>query len=248
MAKYRMGNSSVLSGRVGGVVYKNGPNGPYVQKYTKKKNVKTTILSSRGNVTVDPAKPKQVMTSLSSYWKNLSTIEQFSYDVQSYFYPPVVWAGTSRRRTAKALFVHLNAPLILYGGQTLSSINFTCPSPRLTHHVQAMQNPYCDTGTITMTAYIPFSNGTTIVPADCILVLSGTEPWTANYPFMPSQFSHIYHTLPGNTDMSSENLYNDYTDSFGQLTPGMQIILGAFTINIVTGQRTKPRYLRFFVT
>ena len=99
-----------------------------------------------------------------------------------------------------------------------------------------------------MTAYIPFSNGTTIVPADCILVLSGTEPWTANYPFMPSQFSHIYHTIPGNTDMSSENLYNDYTDSFGQLTPGMRIILGAFTINIVTGQRTKTRYLRFFVT
>lgn len=40
MAKYRMGNSSVLSGRVGGVVYKNGPNGPYVQKYTKKKTLR----------------------------------------------------------------------------------------------------------------------------------------------------------------------------------------------------------------
>jgi hypothetical protein len=243
-----MGNSSVLSGKVGGVVYKNGPNGPYVQKYTKKKNVKTTILSSRGNVTIDPAKPKQVMTTLSSYWKNLSSTEQFSYDVQSYFYPPIIWAGTSRRRTAKALFVHLNSPLMLYGGQTLSSINFTCPPPRLTHNVQAMQNPICNQGTSTMTATIPFSNGTNIVPPDCILVLSGTEPWTANYPFMPSQFSHIYHTYPPNTDMDLENLFSEYVQSFGQLENGMRIILGAFTINIVTGQRTKPRYLRFFVT
>ena len=248
MAKYKFNNTAVLSGRLGGIVFKNGPNGPYLQKYTKKKNVKTTILSSRGNVTVNPAKPKEIMTTLSSHWRTLNHIEKASYDQQSYFYPPIIWAGVSRRRTAKSLFVHLNSPLILYGGQTLSSINFTCPPPRLTHNVQAMQNPVCNTATSSMTATIPFSNGTNVVPPDCILILSGTEPWTANYPFMPSQFSHIYHTYQPNTDMDLENLYTDYVNSFGVLAPNDRIILGAFTLNIVTGQRTKPRYLRFFVT
>jgi hypothetical protein len=248
MAKYKMGNSAILSGRVGGIVYKNGPNGPYLQKYTKKKNTKTTIISARGNVTIDPAKPKQVLATLSSHWRTLNGVEQFSFDVQSYFYPPIVWGGTSRRRTAKSLFTHLNAPLMLYCGVDLTGINYTCPPPAFTSPVQTMLNPVCITSIAQMTATIVFSNGTRIVPPDCVLVLSGTEPWTANYPFMPSQFSHIYQTYPPNTDMDLVNLYPDYVSSFNNLNPGDRIILGAFTVNLITGQRTKPKYLRFFVS
>lgn len=248
MAKYKMGNSAILSGRVGGLVFKNGPNGPYLQKYTKKKNTTTTIISSRGNVVIDPAKPKQVLTTLSSHWRTLNALEQASYEQQSWFYPPTTWAGITRKRTPKSLFGHLNAPLMLYCGVDLNGINYTCPPPRLTNHVQAMQNPVCNTAIAQMTATIPFSNGTNIVPPDCVLVCSGTEPWTANYPFMPSQFSHIYQTYQPNTDMDLVNLYPDYVSSFGNLNPGDRIILGAFTVNLVTGQRTKPRYLRFFVT
>ena len=243
-----MGNSAVLSGKIGGMVFKNGPNGPYVQKYTKKKNTKTTILSSRGNVTINPAKPKEVMAALSSHWRTLNDKEKFSYDQMSYLYPPKVWAGVSSRRTAKSLFTHLNSPLMLYCGIDLNGINYTCPPPALTNHVQAMQNPFCSTAIAQMTATIPFSNGSNIVPNDCILVVSGTEPWTANYPFMPSQFSHIYHTYPQNTDMNLVNFYPDYVSSFGNLNPGDRIILGAFTVNLITGQRTRPRYLRFWVS
>jgi hypothetical protein len=248
MAKYKFNNTAVLSGRLGGIVFKNGPNGPYLQKYTKKKNVKTTILSSRGNVPVNPSRPKEITTTLNSHWRTLNHIEKASYDQQSYFYPPIVWAGTTRRRTAKALFCHLNAPLMLYGGRDLSNINLMCPSPALTHTVSSMFNPIFDIATSTMTVRMTFSNGVRVVPPDCILVLSGTEPWTANYPFMPSQFSHIFHTLPPNTNMDTENLFTAYTDAFVDCKAGDRIILGAFTININTGQRTKPRYLRYFIT
>jgi len=245
VAKYKFGNISVLSGRIGGLVFKNGANGPYVQKYTKKKNVKSSLLRPRGNVPIDPALMKNLLTTLSSHWKTLSPMEQFSYDAGSYKYPPIVWAGTSRRRSPKSLFVSLNTQLMAFAGRDINTINRTCINPQVIHGVTYMRNPSLSIAGSQMKFLCTFSDGLRIVPNDHILVCSGTYAWTGLYPFTPSTQSHIFHTIPAGINMDTYNFYFDYVASFGDFTPQCTVYLGCFLVNLNTGQRSKTRYLKF---
>lgn len=236
MAKYKRNDSAILSGKIGGLVYKQNANGAYLQPYRKK--------------VARPVNSQQYInqfTTLASHWRTLTEVEQFSWEAARFQFPKHKRDGTIKYLTRKQLFMSTNAILMQWCGYNIDTILKTAPTPAPVIAIGSLNLIAASFSLATLQINASFLNGTPNVPPNQKLVLSASMPWTGAYPFVPSLGATHFMTLNSGALLGGTNLFADYGATFVPLKGGETIYLTAFCVHELTGSITSTETIKIFV-
>lgn len=237
MAKYKRVDSSLLSGKVGGLVYKQNANGSYVQPYRKKR---ATKVSSQQYI--------NQFTTLATHWRTLTDMEQYTWEAARFQFPKFKRGSDPIYLTRKQLYMSHGAILMTYCGYTIDTLPRVAPAPAPIVPVSVVFAMSRTFSSKRLVFDVNFLNGTRNVPPDHILVIkaSVTTPWVSGEgPSLPcTEFTTMNAgSLPG-----INNLWFDYEAKFVPLKVNDLVWFEFFTVHVLSGQVSKFVRLKVYIT
>lgn len=237
MAKYKRADSSLLSGKVGGLVYKQNANGSYVQPYRKKRASK---VSSQQYI--------NQFTTLATHWRTLTDMEQYTWEAARFQFPKFKKGSDPIYLTRKQLYMSHGAILMTYCGYTIDTLPRVAPVPAPIIPIDTVFFIARTFMTKRLQADVRFFNGSPNVPADHILVIkaSMTTPWISGEgPSLPcTEFT----TLNAGSVVGTYNMWFDYEAKFAPLKINDLVWFEYFTVHILTGQVSKFKRVKVYIT
>lgn len=174
MAKIIFSNGAEIRGTIGGTTYSRNASGAYIRNYVKPVNANT----------VKQQAVRNQFSTISSAYRSLSLRQRQTYKDMSQFYPKVDSVGNTVFSTPSQLFARLNGTLLQNNIIGLADIMLTCPVPVDLTNPAVLHSDYT-VATSDLFANTLFANNETIVPDDCILVVSATPAISAGIKSVP---------------------------------------------------------------
>lgn len=233
MAKGTLLNYSNLRGSIGGVTYSQNASGAYarVRKSPVNRNTQGQQIA-RNN-----------FSTISGAFRLLTLEERQTFEDMRDFYTRKDGIGNTVRPTASQLFARINGKLLQNDVIDSTDLVKICPAPvevLNTKELVASHSPLALGVTIT------FANGSSIVPDDCILVLSATPAISAGITRVPDGTFKKIGVFDAGTDFTNLNVQSEYDAVFvNDWTTGathMQAIL----VSKLTGQESN--YVRSIIS
>lgn len=237
MAKIKRIDGSVISGKVGGLVYKVGANGPYVQPYRRKRATK-----------VNSQQYIQQFTTLATHWKTLTAAEQYSWEAARYHFPKYVKGRDPIILTRKQLYMSHSAILMQWCGYDINTLPKLAPSPAPILGVDSVFFIARNFSTKQLKADLRFANGLPQVPPDHILVISASMPVqfvSGEGPSMPC--THLT-TLNAGSLVGGYNMWFDYESKFVPIKYNDLLWFEYMTVHVLTGQITRRIRQKIYIT
>ena len=227
MAKGTLLNYSNLRGSIGGVTYSQNASGSYARVRKSPINRNT-----QGQQTA-----RNNFASISGAFRTLTLAQRQTFEDMRDFYTTKDGIGNTVRPTASQLFARINGKLLQNGLIDITSLVTTCPAPVEVPNTQS-SSPEVQISTSELVVRAGFGDGSTEVPADCLLIVSATPAISAGISRVPDGIFKKIGTLDAASDTVSTNVYNEYVNKFGVPSTSGNVWIEVKLFNKTTGQES----------
>ena len=227
MATGTLLNYSNLRGSIGGVTYSQNASGSYARVRKSPVNRNT-----QGQQTA-----RNNFASISGAFRTLTLAERQTFEDMRDFYTTKDGIGNTVRPTASQLFARINGKLLQ--NNVISSGDFVkiCPAPV---EVPNTQNsiPRVDIAGVELQVNAFFADGSSEVPADCLLIVSATPAISAGISRVPDGIFKKLGLIQTGQDTQTFNMYNQYFNKFGTPSELGNVWVEVKLFNTNTGQES----------